>query len=54
MKGKLDKSKADPKFKVSDIVDSMFEKIIAEDVQSSGGIGCDNMTCAVITLGKKY
>ena len=28
----------------------MFDKIIATDVASSGGIGCDNMTCIIVTL----
>jgi serine/threonine protein phosphatase PrpC len=26
----------------------MFDKIIASDVASSGGIGCDNMTCVIV------
>ena len=26
----------------------MFDKIIATDVASSGGIGCDNMTCVIV------
>jgi serine/threonine protein phosphatase PrpC len=28
----------------------MFEKIIAVDVASSGGIGCDNMTAIIVQL----
>lgn len=36
------------KKKVSEVVEEMFDKIIASDVASSGGIGCDNMTCIVI------
>jgi len=28
----------------------MFEKIIAPDVASSGGIGCDNMTAIIIQI----
>lgn len=36
------------KDKVSGVVEEMFDKIIASDVASSGGIGCDNMTCIVI------
>jgi serine/threonine protein phosphatase PrpC len=28
----------------------MFDKIIAKDVASSGGIGCDNMTCVIVEL----
>jgi len=26
----------------------MFDKIIATDVASSGGVGCDNMTCIIV------
>jgi len=36
------------KSKVSDAVNDVFDKIIASDVASSGGIGCDNMTCVVV------
>lgn len=34
------------------IVERMFDKIIAADVASSGGIGCDNMTCIVVSFKK--
>lgn len=34
--------------KISSAVEEVFDKIIASDVASSGGIGCDNMTCVVI------
>lgn len=34
--------------KVSSTIEDMFDKIIATDVASSGGIGCDNMTCVII------
>ncbi len=33
---------------VSASIEDMFDTIIASDVASSGGIGCDNMTCIVI------
>lgn len=36
------------KKKVSAVIEEMFDKIIAQDVASSGGIGCDNMTCVVV------
>lgn len=36
------------KDKLSKIVEEMFDKIIASDVASSGGIGCDNMTCVIV------
>lgn len=31
-------------------IEKMFENIIAVDVASSGGIGCDNMTAVLIQL----
>lgn len=36
------------KARVSQVIEEMFDKIIASDVASSGGIGCDNMTCVVV------
>jgi hypothetical protein len=36
------------KDKISLAIEDVFDKIIATDVASSGGIGCDNMTCVVI------
>lgn len=36
------------KDKISKVIEEMFDKIIAKDVASSGGIGCDNMTCLVV------
>ena len=36
------------KDKVSYVIEDMFDKIIATDVASSGGIGCDNMTCVIV------
>lgn len=34
--------------KLSKILEAMFDSIIAKDVTSSMGIGCDNMTCIII------
>ena len=36
------------KEKLSDIIEELFDKIIAKDVQSAKGIGCDNMTCIIV------
>jgi len=36
------------KEKTSSIIEEIFDKIIATDVASSGGIGCDNMTCIIV------
>ena len=34
------------------LVEDMLDSILAEDVASSGGIGCDNMSCIVIEFKK--
>ena len=36
------------KEKISGVIEDMFDKILAADVASSGGIGCDNMTCVIV------
>ena len=36
------------KERISGVIEDMFDKIIAADVASSGGIGCDNMTCVIV------
>jgi len=33
-------------------VEEMLDSILAEDVASSGGIGCDNMSCIIIEFKK--
>lgn len=40
------------KEKHSQVIEEMFDKIIATDVASSGGIGCDNMTCVIVSFNK--
>lgn len=47
------KKKSGSSFKLSFIIEKMFEKIIAEDIAASGGLGCDNMTCTVISINEK-
>ena len=37
---------------VAAVVEEMFDSIVASDVATSGGIGCDNMTCIVIEFKK--
>ena len=34
--------------KLSQVVEDVFDQIIAPDVSSSGGIGCDNMTAIIV------
>ena len=41
------------KAKLSQVVEDVFDSIIAPDVASSGGIGCDNMTCIVVQFKNK-
>jgi serine/threonine protein phosphatase PrpC len=36
------------KIKLSNVVEDLFDDIIAKDVASSMGIGCDNMTCVIV------
>lgn len=43
---KLKKKKG--KDSLSALVEEMLDTILAEDVATSGGIGCDNMSCIVI------
>jgi hypothetical protein len=37
---------------LAEIGKEMFDSIVATDVASSAGIGCDNMTCIVIEFKK--
>lgn len=37
---------------LGNVVEDLFEYIVAPDVATSGGIGCDNMTCIVIEFKK--
>ena len=41
------------KGKISGCVEDLFEKIIATDILSSGGVGTDNMTCILIEFKQK-
>lgn len=41
-----------PSYKLSSTIGKMFEKNLAEEIHSSGGIGCDNMTCVVVQFKK--
>lgn len=50
---KILKKKAGSMFKCSFINERMFEKIIADDIAASGGLGCDNMTSVIISINDK-
>lgn len=41
------------KEKINEVIETMFEEIIATDILSSSGVGTDNMTCIVIEFKKK-
>jgi serine/threonine protein phosphatase PrpC len=49
------KGLADRKAKeqVAEVVESMFDEIIAKDILSSSGVGTDNMTCVVVEFKSK-
>lgn len=47
------KKKSGSSYKLSIVVEKMLDKIIAEDIAASGGLGCDNMTCSIISINDK-
>jgi len=47
------KLKEDPNIKLSKIIEEMMDSIIAKDLYSETGVGCDNMTCIIILFKKK-
>jgi protein phosphatase 1G len=47
------KKKSGSSFKISLVIEKMFDRIIADDIAASGGLGCDNMTCSVIGINDK-
>lgn len=44
--------KPDKSFKYSKVIETLFDKIIPSDIGAQGGLGCDNMTCILITFNK--
>ena len=45
--------KDNPDIKISKIIGEMMDSIIAKDLYTEGGVGCDNMTCIVIVFKKE-
>ena len=45
--------KEKPDIQVSKIIEEMLDSIVAEDLYNETGVGCDNMTCAVIVFKKE-
>ena len=48
----IKKLKADPKIKISKIIEEMMDNILAKDLYNETGVGCDNMTCIIIVFKK--
>ena len=46
------KKNTSPVIKLSGIVESMMDSIIATDLYNETGVGCDNMTCIIIQFKK--
>ena len=46
-------SERSTKEKVNEVIETIFEQIIAPDILSSSGVGTDNMTCIVVEFKKK-
>eukprot|EP00826_Nyctotherus_ovalis_P035019 TRINITY_DN2965_c0_g1_i9.p1 TRINITY_DN2965_c0_g1~~TRINITY_DN2965_c0_g1_i9.p1 ORF type:complete len:277 (-),score=68.86 TRINITY_DN2965_c0_g1_i9:136-966(-) len=47
-KPKIRPVKEDKGFKISRVIEEMLDSIMAKDVESSEGIGCDNMSCLIV------
>ena len=48
----IDKFNKDPNGKISQFIEDLFDEIIAPDVYTDTGVGCDNMSCIVIQFKK--
>ncbi len=44
--------KKDPNMRLSLIVEQLFDEIVAPDLFTETGVGCDNMTCTIVQLKK--
>ena len=44
----MNKFKKEPNAKISKLIEDLFDEIIAPDVYTDTGVGCDNMSCIVI------
>lgn len=41
-----------PRGQITDVIETIFEEIVAKDILSSSGVGTDNMTCLVVEFKK--
>lgn len=44
--------KKNPNTKLSRIIEEMFDMIVAPDIYTETGVGCDNMTCVIVQFKK--
>ena len=47
-----DKFNKDPEGKISQFIEDLYDEILAPDVYTDTGVGCDNMSCIVIKFKK--
>ncbi len=47
-----DKLRNNPNIKLSAIIEKLFDEIVAQDLFTETGVGCDNMTCTIVQLKK--
>ena len=47
-----DKFKKQPNGKISKMIEELFDEILAPDVFTETGVGCDNMSCIVVQFKK--
>jgi protein phosphatase 1G len=48
----IDKFNKDPEGRISEYIEDLFDEILAPDVYTDTGVGCDNMSCIVIQFKK--
>ena len=48
----LDKFSKEPEEKISKFIEDLYDEILAPDVYTDTGVGCDNMSCIVIQFKK--
>ena len=48
----IDKFNKDPEGKISKFIEDLYDEILAPDVYTDTGVGCDNMSCIVVQFKK--
>lgn len=49
----IEKMKQKPTEKLSKLIEELFDEILAPDVYTQEGVGCDNMSCIIIQFKKR-